>query len=240
MGRNKLEKMALVAIRRAGGMQAGVGAGVIHTLAWCRRADVELEPAADGVAQDGSVDEDGNPNPAGRGMSIFDACIEVDGIMVPVSLKGGDSRDISCKYKEVRLLAMTGLPLWTFKLKVIGGELMMRRIDVSRVIREAPAAVTDRRDARVYGVINPANIKPSGDPNVTYEVERGPVVWKDREWPWRVTRRYLRTNVKWSKVPDHMYLDQTWVPFDPSLPSTGLNTMVVFGRRVTARGVFLD
>jgi len=240
MGRNKLEKMALVAIRRAGGKQAGIGDGVVHTLEWCRRADVHLEPAADGVAQDGSVDEDGNPSPAGRGMSIFDAVIEVDGTMVPVSLKGGDSRDISCKYREVWQLAMAGVPIWTFKLKTIGGELMMRRIDVSRVIREAPAAVTDRRDARVYGVINPANIKPSADPNVTHEVERGPVVWKDREWPWKVVRKYLRTNVKWSRVPDHMYLDQTWVPFEPTLPGTGLDTMVVFGRRVTARGTFLD
>jgi len=240
MGRNKLEKMALVAIRRAGGEQAGIGDGVAHTLAWCRQADVNLEPAADGVAQDGSVDEDGNPNPAGRGMSIFDAVIEVDGTMVPVSLKGGDSRDISCKYREVATLAMAGIPLWTFKLKVIGGELHMRRIDVSRVIREAPAAVTDRRDARVYGAQNPANVKPSKDPNVILEVERGPVVWKDREWPFKVTRRYLRTNVKWSKVPADLYLDPTWVPFDPTLPSTGLNELVVFGRRVTARGTFLD
>ena len=166
-----------------------------------------IPPAKDGVATDGSVDSTGRGVLRGRGHGLVDLVIETteyEGAatsLVPLCLKGHKkgwtNRDVSQYGEEAVEFSKNGGILWVCHLWMVGGQLVMRRIDMGRVIREC-AGDTER--TKLQGI--------------------GP----DRVWGFRFDPRcggkyeYWRLRVEWSRVPASYWLDAVPVPFDSRAP----------------------
>ena len=160
--------------------------------------------ASDGKCKKGKLDRLGRPLGKGRGMGVADICIPcevVPGViqeMVPVSVKGCNAsgygnRDVTQHWETVVSHAEEGRALWVFLVTMKGGTLVMRRIDASRVIREAPEAWSIRDDARKY-------TKKDGT---------------------KAVKVYKRLNIRWAFVAKkypHLYEDADWVEFNATLP----------------------
>ena len=130
---------------------------------------------------------------------------------IPVSLKGGDSRDISTDIPWVKAAVEAGMPLWVY---ILDGQaedvtyadgvrvdveparnLTMRRINVTPLLRDCITDWTQAGDSKAY----PAFIRV----NKVGKYE------------------YLRVRVNWNNVPAHYWLDGEPIPFDATarLPS---------------------
>lgn len=151
----------------------------------------------------------------GRG-EIFGDCIMQSPICrsggllaeIPVSLKGGDSRDLSTDIPWMKAACEAGMPLWVYLLDGTASEviytdgirvdvapatgLMMRRINVLPLLRDCITDWTQAGDSKVY----PAFIRVN---------KQGPYT-------------YLRVRVNWKSVPDRYWLDAAPVPFDAGAP----------------------
>jgi hypothetical protein len=152
----------------------------------------------------------------GRGERLFDAVLAapIAGMagavreFIPVSLKGGDSRDISTDIPFVQSCVEAGMPIWVFLLDgqaedltyengvhtdvPPAGALTMRRIDIQPLLRDCITEWDKAGDSKAA----PAFIRKA----------------KVGEY------EYLRLRVNWNRVPDHYWLDSTPVPFDASAP----------------------
>lgn len=160
--------------------------------------------ARDGTCRAGRRDRLGRPLSRGRGMGIFDIivpCEVASGAMdwVPVSVKGCHStgygnRDLTQHYEVVLRHAEAGRSLWVFLVRPgQGGGLEMRRIDASKVIREAPDCWLVRDDVRKY----------------------------TRKDGTEVTKVYKRLRFEWARVAKrhpHLFLDEAWRSFTATLP----------------------
>jgi len=160
--------------------------------------------ATDGVAKSGKLDRLGRPFGKGRGCGIFDLVIPhtlCGGQLrdrVPVSIKGCGSsgygnRDLT-QHTDVAIRhAEAGHTLWVFLVKEEGGTVVMRRIDASKVIREAPDCWKVREDKRKY-------TKADGT---------------------EVVKVYSRLRIEWARVAKRhpgLFEDADWVEFSATLP----------------------
>lgn len=153
----------------------------------------------------------------GRGERLFDAVLSapIAGMehavreFIPVSLKGGDSRDISTDIPFIQDCVEAGMPIWVFLLDgkaedlkyengvrmdvPPAGALTMRRIDIQPLLRDYIADWTQAGDSKAA----PAFIRQAkvGEEYV-----------------------YLRVRVNWNRVPAEYWLDPEPVPFDPGAP----------------------
>ena len=167
-----------------------------------------IPPAKDGVATDGSKDSTGRGVLRGRGHGLVDLVVrttEYEGApesLVPMCLKGHKkkgfgNRDISLYGEEAVEFSKNGGILWVCHLWMVGGQLMMRRIDAARIIRELPG---DMEQTKLQGI--------------------GP----DKVWGFRFDPRcggkyeYWRLRIEWSRVPASYWLDKSTVPFDSRAP----------------------
>ena len=148
----------------------------------------------------------------GRGEIFGDAAFRVPIVRsgaivaeIPVSLKGGDSRDLSTDIPWVKAAVSAGMPLWVYLLNGEASEveytdgirvdippargLTMRRINVTPLLRDC---ITDWETA--------------GDSKAAAFIRTNKVG----------KYTYLRVRVAWSKVPDRYWLDAHPVPFDPN------------------------
>lgn len=161
--------------------------------------------ATDGVAKNGKKDRLGRPFGKGRGCGVFDIVIPVavaPGIVenVPASVKGCSgsgysNRDLTQHHEVAVEHAMAGKALWVFLCRQeADGTVTMRRIDASRVIREAPSCWLVRDDKRKY-------TKANGE---------------------EVVQTYKRLRIEWARVnktAPHLYLDADWTEFSATLPA---------------------
>lgn len=133
---------------------------------------------------------------------------------IPISLKGGDSRDISTDIPFIQAAVEAGMPLWCYILDGDADEveyadgvrvdveparnLTMRRINVTPLLRECIGDWTQAGDSKVY----PAFIRENKVGKYTY----------------------LRVRVNWKSVPSHYWLDAEPIPFNAEamLPSPWL------------------
>jgi hypothetical protein len=200
MARNDLEtEAACQAFEQTGGTCLDPRDGHASIRLWMQENASRLPPARDGVAKDGAEDRLGRPLMKGRGHGVFDMVIPVavaPGIveMVPASLKGSKGRGYGNRdltmYDEVVIdHANAGRALWVFLLREEAGTLLMRRVDASRVIREAPGCWFVRQDNRRVG-------------EKVYEYTRLRIEWS------RV-----------AKEAGHLFTDADWTPFRAELPS---------------------
>jgi len=151
----------------------------------------------------------------GRG-EIFGDCIMQVPIVrsgailaeIPVSLKGGDSRDISTDIPWMKEAVEAGMPLWVYLLEGDSAEVVytdgvrtdvtpaqgmtMRRINVQPLLRDC---ITDWS--------KPGDSKTS--PAFIREAKQGKY-------------SYLRVRVNWGTVPSSYWLDSEPVLFDATAP----------------------
>ena len=202
-------------IVKSGGAGAGDSSCWRHMFHYARSFGFEFTHTDESSARQRKTDlytEDGERINPGRGERIIDAVVKApikgcEGTLyvdMPVSLKAGDSRDITTDIELLRAWVDSGAPLWVY---CIEGEadpihyregvvpfargLTMRRIDIAAVIREQ--AKTD-------------------DP---WSVEGG-----KRYAFLRIMKQgkyeYPRFRINWKTVPQHLWLDSEAVPFDPT------------------------
>lgn len=179
--------------------------------------------ASDGVARSGRRDRLDRLYGQGRGCGVFDLvipCEVVPGSIVeniPVSVKGCSgsgygNRDVTMHHESALAHAKAGRALWVFLVKQEGTRLqrqqyfgmwmdtpveapalVMRRIDASRVIREAPDCWKVRTCKRSYR---------KADGTVT-------------------EYSYLRLRIEWARVNKrhpHLFHDADWTEFSATLP----------------------
>jgi len=211
-----LECTASAAAWAAGGSSRMAGAFG----AFCRNFGVEYAPTDEDTAgrRKSELYMAGVRLNNGRG-EIFGDCIMQVPIVksgdllaeIPVSLKGGDSRDISTDIPWMKAAVLAGMPLWVYLLDGDAAEvtytdgirvnvapatgLTMRRINVTPLLRDC---ITDWQTA--------------GDSKAAPAFIRQAKVGK---------YTYLRVRVNWNNVPAHYWLDTVPVPFDATaaLPS---------------------
>jgi len=201
-----MEITAQFIARKAGGVDCGTSRSASILSAYAGEAGVEFRPTDEETAKFRKTQiftPDGQRVNPGRGEMMFDAHMPAGGFLVPVSLKGGDSRDLTTAVSLVRAWVDAGLPIWVYclsgeaeKFKGKAGimkyatGLTMRRIDATPVIRDflasweiSPEASTVRVRANKVGKY-----------------------------------LYPRLNINWKKVPASYWLDAEPIPFDPTLP----------------------
>lgn len=160
--------------------------------------------ASDGVCKAGKVDRLGRPKGKGRGCGVADIAVPVEVVpgsiveWVPVSVKGCSAsgygnRDLTQHHETVLRHAEAGRACWVMLVTVKGGTLVMRRIDASRVIREAEDCWLVRDDVRKY-------TKKDGT---------------------EVVKVYKRLRLEWARVNKrhpHLFHDADWTEFSATLP----------------------
>lgn len=154
----------------------------------------------------------------GRGEVFGDAVLRVPIVKsgnllaeIPVSFKGGDSRDLSTDIPWMKAACEAGMPLWVYLLDGDASPveytdgirvdvapatgLMMRRINVTPLLADCIHDWTKAGDS-------------SAAPAFVREARQGKYT-------------YLRVRVNWNSVPAHYWHDLIAVPFDAgaSLPS---------------------
>lgn len=160
--------------------------------------------ATDGVCKKGRKDRLGRPLGKGRGCGVFDLVIPVEivpGIVeqVPASVKGCSgsgysNRDLTQHHEVAVAHAMAGRALWVFLCREVAGTVLMRRIDASRVIREAADCWKVRDDIRRYTNADGTE----------------------------VVQTYKRLRLEWARVnktAPHLFHDADWVEFSATLPN---------------------
>jgi hypothetical protein len=192
----------------AGGINCGTQGSAAVLLAYARHIGCEFRPTDEEAAKSRKTriftpaGERVNP---GRGEMLFDSIFPVGGsFLVPVSLKGGDSRDLTTKIDLARAWVESGTPMWVYMLDgeaqtFDGSEgtiewaegMTMRRIDATPVIRDFLA---------------------------TWDIDPKGTVCRVRATKAKSGKLYPRLNVNWKKVPASYWLDAEPIPFDPTAP----------------------
>jgi hypothetical protein len=215
-----VEITAVSIIEQAGGAPAGCSKGWKHILHYANCFGFDFTHTDEKSARQRKTNlytADGQRINPGRGERIIDAVVKAPilglehamYVSMPVSLKAGDSRDITTDIKGLRGWVESGAPLWVY---CINGEaepvryregvvpyatgLTMQRIDVAEVIRE------QAKTADPWSVEGPKrfaflrNMKVNG-------------------------YTYPRFRINWKSVPSSLWLDAKPIPFNPSasLPS---------------------
>jgi len=127
---------------------------------------------------------------------------------IPVSLKGGDSRDVSTDIPWMKAAVAAGMPLWVYLLDGDASPveytdgvrtdvppatgLTMRRINVQPLLRDCITDWSKAGDSKAA----PAFVRVNKQGSYTY----------------------LRVRVNWNNVPAHYWLDTVPVPFDATAP----------------------
>ena len=212
-----VEITATSIIEKVGGAGAGDSRCWRHMLGMAQTFGFEFTHTDEKSARQRSTQlytQDGERINPGRGERIIDAVVKapIQGcegslyVDMPVSLKAGDSRDITTDIDLLRAWVDSGAPLWVY---CIDGDaepvhyregvvpyarnLTMRRIDIAAVIREQAK---------------------TQDP---WSVEGG-----KRYAFMRVMKQgkysYPRFRINWKTVPQHLWLDSEAVPFNPEAP----------------------
>jgi len=153
----------------------------------------------------------------GRGERLFD-CVTISGI--PISLKAGDSRDITLwKQGEkgiARLFVEAGAPIWCYRISAPKGSVVdfsYREDEEAHIPAPDLNLVTMRRiDIRPVILENLQSWDRTEEDGVMVRVRAD-----DRKVNGRVYR-YDRLNVNFAKVPDRYWLDKEPVRFDPAAP----------------------
>ena len=128
---------------------------------------------------------------------------------IPVSLKGGDSRDLSTDIPFIRSAVQAGMHLWVYLLDGQASEvtytdgvrvdvepatgLTMRRINVTPMLRDC---IGDWSKPVADSKASPAFIREAKQGKYTY----------------------LRVRVNWGTVPAHYGHDAEPIPFDAGAP----------------------
>ena len=236
-----LEEEAYCRIREAGGVAAGNGTGYHFLRRWYGYFDQKLadmvRPAKDGKARNGSLNRLGEVKGKGRGQEKDDACIKVTACrgqiveMVPVQLKGCKAdgygnRDLTMRHEAAFAFAQAGIPQWAMLLKGDPTNLLMRLVDVTRVIQaqlagELPEGTVKVRD----DVRRDVTAKPSR--KATSSVWNPEALVKDKDGNitqvggYENVRDYTRLRIEWARVknvrPD-LFLDADFIPFKAELP----------------------
>lgn len=190
--------------------------------AFCRNFGVDYSPTDEDSAarRKSRLWMNGNRLNNGRGEVFGDCVVRVPIVKsgavlaeIPVSLKGGDSRDISTDIPFIREAVENGMPLWVYLLdgdarsvEYVDGvdievaparNLTMRRINIQPLLRDN---ITDWSQA-VSDTDAPAFIR------VNKVTDKKGKVYS-----------YLRVRVNWSRVPVKYFLDPQPVPFDATAP----------------------
>lgn len=183
--------------------------------AWMQDASIL---ASDGVAKSGRKDRLGRPYGQGRGCGVFDLVIRHEVVpgsiveQVPVSVKGcTDSgygnRDVTMHHAVTVAHCLNGRALWVFLCREVGGQVVMRRIDAARVIRE-----TDCWHVREDVRRDSTNERSKKATESVFNPETG---------MWDNVRDYTRLNIRWAAVNKshpHLFADADWVEFSATLP----------------------
>lgn len=151
----------------------------------------------------------------GRGERLFDAATWKG---VPVSLKAGDSRDITL-WKEgekgvARLYVEAGAPIWCYRIsapKGVVGDFSYREGEEAHIPAPDLSQVTMRR-VNITPVIM-ENLKSWERTEVAGQMVR--VRADDRN---NGKNRYDRLNINFALVPQEYWLDKEPIPFDAKAP----------------------
>ena len=212
-----VEITAVEMIEQSGGASAGVSAGWRKFASYADTFGFMIDPTDESSARQRKTNlytVNGSRINAGRGERIFDAVVKapITGMehafceFIPVSIKAGDSRDITVDIGALRGWVESGAPLWVYCLK-------------------GDAEAVHYKD----GIVQPATNIMMKRVNLTKVIEA------QEESPWSVEggkrwaflrimksngHEYKRFRVNWKSVPQHLWLDKDWVPFNPtaSLP----------------------
>jgi hypothetical protein len=210
-----VEITAVSLIVKAGGSAAGTIPGWRDYMDFCNMWGFDVDPTDESSARQRTTNlytPDGERINPGRGERIIDASVDAPILGVehalrsrfPVSIKAGDSRDITVDIPALRGWVESGAPLWTYCLNgeseaVYSREgvvpwatnLTMRRVDAAAVIR-AQAKIADP-----WSIDGPTRFAKLRRMKVgKYE--------------------YTRFNINWNKVPSHLWMDSQYIPFNPS------------------------
>lgn len=208
-----LECTATLAAFRA----AGTGEGAFYMEAFCKSFGVDFRRTneEDANRRKSVLFMNGERLNNGRGEIFGDCILRVPIVKsgallaeIPVSLKGGDSRDISTDIPFIRAAVEQGMPLWCYildgdacEVEYADGErvdvpparnLTMRRINVTPLLRDCIGDWTQAGDSKAA----PAFIRDNKVGKYSY----------------------LRVRVNWNKVPAHYWLDAAPVAFDAEAP----------------------
>jgi hypothetical protein len=201
----------------------GTGEGADHFREFCKHFGVAFRHTDETTAsrRGSELYLNGQRLNNGRGEIFGDCIVQVPIVKsgailaeIPISLKGGDSRDISTDIPFIRSAVEQGMPLWCYLLDGEASEveyvdgvrvdvhparnLTMRRINVTPLLRECIGDWTQAGDSKA----TPAFIRENKVGKYTY----------------------LRVRVNWNKVPAHYWHDAEPIPFDAGagLPSPWL------------------
>tara|TARA_B100000131_G_scaffold168442_1_gene162791 strand:- start:12352 stop:13035 length:684 start_codon:yes stop_codon:yes gene_type:complete len=148
----------------------------------------------------------------GRGERIFDAVVKAPIVgmensiheFIPASIKAGDSRDISVDIPALRGWIESGAPLWVYCIDgdadpihyregvvPFATNLVMRRINLTDIVKAQSSDPWTVDGPKRWAFLR--NMKVNG-------------------------YTYKRFRVNWKSVPNELWLDKDWVPFNPSAP----------------------
>ena len=217
MGKMNAGKVMECTAAQAAFAACGTGEGAYHFRGFCEHFGVAFRHTDETTAarRGSELYLNGQRLNNGRGEVFGDCIVRVPIVKsgallaeIPVSLKGGDSRDISTDISFIRSAVEQGMPLWCYLLDGDADEvtyadgvrvdveparnLTMRRINVTPLLRDCIGDWTQAGDSKVY----PAFIRS----NKVGKYE------------------YLRVRVNWNKVPAHYWLDAAPVAFDATAP----------------------
>ena len=205
---------------RAAFAAGGTGNGAKYIAAFCREFGLEFAHTDETVAarRGSELYMGGERLNNGRGERLFDAVVAAPIIglggavveKIPVSLKGGDSRDISTDIPLVRAAVEAGAPIWVYILD--GAAVAVEYDDGIRVDVEPARGMTMRR-INVTPLLRDCitDWSKAGDSKATPAFIRENKVKK-------AGKTYLRVRVNWNKVPAHYWLDAVPVAFDAGAP----------------------
>jgi len=197
---------ATLAAVRAGGVAMGTSRGGYIAQAHAAAAGFPFVVTDEETAKRRTTNLylDGERVNPGRGERLWDCCFVAEGFLVPFSLKGGDSRDVSTDIPLVRALVEAGQPIWVACLEAEHAEavnfksgdvepargLTMRRINITPVLARY---INDWDSVGAPGVARIRAMKSNG-------------------------HTYHRININWKKVPAEFWLDADYRDFDPTAP----------------------
>ena len=210
-----VEITAVSAIVKAGGAPAGARAGWSRFADYARVHGFSMDHTDETAARQRKTDlytVDGERINPGRGERIFDAVVKAPVIglehalfeYIPVSIKAGDSRDISVDIPALRAWVESGAPLWVYCLQ---GEaeavhyrqgivepaknITMRRINLTEVINSQEADAWSVEGPKRYAFLRIMKVN-----GYSYE----------------------RFRVNWKSVPASLWLDKDYIEFNPAAP----------------------
>ena len=210
-----VEITAVEMIEKAGGASAGVSAGWRKFSSYAGFFGFSIDLTDEKSARQRKTNlytESGSRINPGRGERIYDAVVKAPAVglegsvheFIPVSIKAGDSRDITVDIPALRGWVESGAPLWVYCLK---GEaeavyykegivspaknIMMKRINLTAVIEAQEESPWSIEGGKRWAFLR--NMKVNG-------------------------YTYPRFRVNWKSVPAHLWYDKDWVEFNPNAP----------------------